>query len=115
MIFDVATMAVTTLPYAQATRLVRYMNAAHAAGYVGLSQVYPSWNYFNAINKQMGLLTEQERERIDDIDLDKGGNATRELIVWSMSEIQVAQVSFLQQALILGFSSFVSHNTAEMS
>lgn len=35
-IFDVATIAVTTLPKERATRLVRYMNAAHAAGYVGL-------------------------------------------------------------------------------
>lgn len=45
-IFDVATLAVVTLPMDRATRLVRYMNAAHAAGYVGLSQIYPSGSFF---------------------------------------------------------------------
>ena len=63
-IFDTATLAVTTLPYAQASRLVRYMNAAHAACYVGLSETYPSGNYFNYINRKFGLLTEEERARL---------------------------------------------------
>ena len=92
-IFDAATLAVTTLPFAQACRLVRYMNAAHAAGYVGLSEVYPSGSYFNRAAKKMGLLTEEERARLDAIDLDKGGSCNREIIVWAMNEIQTAQVS----------------------
>jgi len=73
-IFDAATLAVTHLPHAQVTRLIRCMNCAHAASYVGLSEIYPSGNYFNYVNKTMGLLTEQERARLDQIDLDKGGS-----------------------------------------
>lgn len=90
-IFDAASLAVTCLPYAQASRLVRYMNAAHAAGYVGLSEVYPSSNYFNYVNKQMGLLTPQERDRLDTIDLDKGGSCSREIIIWCMNEVAAAE------------------------
>ena len=91
-IFDVATLAVTTLPFAQANRLVRYMNAAHAAGYVGLSDIYPSQSYFNHIDETLGMLTPQERLRMNDLDLDNGGSCNRELIVWCMHEIQIAQV-----------------------
>ena len=94
-IFDAASIAVTTLPYAQASRLVRYMNAAHALGYVGLSEVYPSGNYFKYINQTMGLLTEQEWARLEDIDMDKGGSCTREVIVWCMNEVEAARVSYL--------------------
>jgi len=90
-IFDVATLAVTSLPYAQATRLIRYMNAAHAAGYVGLSEIYPSTSYFNHIDHELGLLTPQERQRLDAIDLDAGGSCNRELIVWCMNEIATAR------------------------
>lgn len=90
-IFDVATLAVTSLPYAQATRLIRYMNAAHAAGYVGLSETYPSTSYFNHIDHELGLLTPQERQRLDAIDLDAGGSCNRELIVWCMNEIATAR------------------------
>ena len=91
-IFDVATLAVTTLPFAQANRLVRYMNAAHAAGYVGLSEVYPSGSYFDHIDQELGLLTEEERARLNDMDLDQGGSCNRELIVWCMNEIATARV-----------------------
>ena len=92
-ILDTATLAVISLPYAQASRLVRYMNAAHAAGYVGLSKVYPSQSYFDHIDKDLGLLTEEERARLEEIDMDKGSAATRELIAWGVNEIQTAKVS----------------------
>ncbi len=88
-IFDVATIAVTsTLPKSVSTRLVRYMNAAHVAGYTGLSQTYPCSSFFMHLNKDLGLLTKEELSRMDDIDLDKGGSCQRELIAWSMMEIQ---------------------------
>jgi Bestrophin, RFP-TM, chloride channel len=102
-IFDIASLAVTTLPFAQASRLVRYCNAAHAAGYVGLSEIYPSQSYFNHIDKQLGLLTEEERARMDAIDLDKGGSCNRELIVWCMNEIQTARV---RKKDVVGYDSF---------
>ena len=37
-IYDVAVIAAAYLPRERAMRLVRYMNAAHVAGYVGLSE-----------------------------------------------------------------------------
>jgi hypothetical protein len=92
-IFDVATIAVTTLPPEVAKRLVRYMNAAHVAGYVGLSEVYPSSTFFSQMNKDLGLLTEDELARMEEIDLDKGGASNRELIAWCMMEVQTMQSS----------------------
>jgi Bestrophin, RFP-TM, chloride channel len=42
-IFDAATLARScAMPTEQALRLIRYMNAAHAAAYIGLSAVYPA-------------------------------------------------------------------------
>jgi len=70
-IFDVATLAVTTLPEEMATRLVRYMNAAHAAGFVGLSKTYPSGSFFRHINDSLKLLTDEELTRMNEIDLDQ--------------------------------------------
>jgi len=90
-IFDAATIAVTVLPKAQATRLVRYMNAAHAAGYVGLSTTYPSGSFFRHMNESLGLLTESELARMKEIDLDAGGSCNRELIAWCMKDIATAQ------------------------
>ncbi|CAB9512125.1 expressed unknown protein [Seminavis robusta] len=94
-IFDVATLAVNTLPFQQAHRLVRYMNAAHAAGYVGLSEIYPSKSYFKHINQHLGLLTEEEQARLNDINLDMGGSCNREIIVWCIREIQTARAKGL--------------------
>lgn len=93
-IFNSSILAVTSLPYAQASRLIRYLNAAHAAGYVGLNTVYPSGSFFNHINQSMGLLTEQERARLDAIDLDKGGSCYREILVWCMNEVESSYVSW---------------------
>jgi predicted membrane chloride channel (bestrophin family) len=90
-IFDVATVAVTTLPKERATRLVRYMNAAHAAGYVGLSDTYEYHSFFKQINESLKLLTDNELARMHAIDLDAGGSCHRELIVWCMNEIRSAQ------------------------
>lgn len=81
----------TVLPKEQANRLVRYMNAAHITGYVGLSSVYPSGSFFRHLNEQMALLTDQELKRMKEIDLDKGGSCSRELIAWAMKEVQMAQ------------------------
>jgi len=87
-IFDTASIAVTTLPKDVATRLIRWMNAANVAGYTGLSQTYPANTFFAHLNKELGLLTNDELARMEDIDLDKGGACQRELIAWCMKEIQ---------------------------
>ena len=90
-IFDAATLARTCLPQERALRMIRYMNASHAAAYVGLSAVYPSHNYFNRIEQTFQLLTPEERARMDKINLDTGGAAYRELIVWAMMEVEAAK------------------------
>lgn len=90
-IFDAATLARTCMPLERALRLNRYMNAAHAAAYVGLSEVYPSESFFNHFDNQYQLLTPEERARIDKVNLDAGGSAYRELIVWAMLEVQDAK------------------------
>ncbi|KAI2509429.1 hypothetical protein MHU86_4930 [Fragilaria crotonensis] len=87
-ILDVASLATTYLPKTTAQRLLRYMNAAHVAGYVGLSSTYSYANFFVKLNKDFGLLTARELERMNTIDLDKGGSCNRELIVWCLREIQ---------------------------
>jgi hypothetical protein len=92
-IFDAATLARSChMPSEQALRLIRYMNAAHAAAYVGLSSVYPSNGYFDRVCiNDFKLLTEDEKKRMDTIDMDSGGSAYRELIAWSMLEVQKAK------------------------
>ena len=87
-ILDVASLAATYLPKTTAHRIVRYMNAAHVAGYVGLSSTYSYPNFFVKVNKDFCLLTALELERMNTIDLDKGGSCNRELIVWCLREIQ---------------------------
>jgi hypothetical protein len=89
-IFDVATVAATVLPRERATRLVRYMNASHVAGYVGLSDTYEYINFFKPLNASLKLLTDSELERMNQIDLDSGGSGHRELLVWCMNEIKLA-------------------------
>jgi predicted membrane chloride channel (bestrophin family) len=87
-IFDTASLVVVCLPKAVATRLIRYMNAAHVAGYTGLSKTYPANSFFAHLNKSLGLLTEEELARMKEIDLDVGGSCQRELIAWCIQEIQ---------------------------
>lgn len=90
-IFDAATLVRTCLPADRALRLIRYMNAAHATAYVGLSPVYSTTNYFNHIDETFQLLTPEERARLDKINMDVGGSAHRELISWAMMEVQHAK------------------------
>ena len=87
-ILDVATLGATYLPKSVAHRIVRYMNAAHIQGYVGLSSTYSYPNFFVKMNKDFALLTARELERMNSIDIDKGGSCNRELIVWCLREIQ---------------------------
>jgi predicted membrane chloride channel (bestrophin family) len=64
------------------------MNAAHISGYVGINKTYPASSFFTKMNDGFALLTEREMTRMREIDLDKGGLANRELIVWCMRIIQ---------------------------
>lgn len=84
---DVTGLASTQIPQADAQRLVRYMNAAHVAGYVGLGGPYSRKHFFEPINQQHKLLTPQELRRIYDLDMDSGSAAFKELVTWCQREV----------------------------
>jgi len=98
-VLDVAALAKTTLPRKYALRLVRYMNAVHIAGYVGLSRVYTYSNFFVPINNLNRLLTPEEIERIESIDMNDDEAAYREIITWCLDEVATAA----DEELISGF------------
>eukprot|EP00549_Striatella_unipunctata_P015902 CAMPEP_0118681696 /NCGR_PEP_ID=MMETSP0800-20121206/5081_1 /TAXON_ID=210618 ORGANISM="Striatella unipunctata, Strain CCMP2910" /NCGR_SAMPLE_ID=MMETSP0800 /ASSEMBLY_ACC=CAM_ASM_000638 /LENGTH=375 /DNA_ID=CAMNT_0006578019 /DNA_START=44 /DNA_END=1171 /DNA_ORIENTATION=+ len=87
-IFDVAMIAKASLPIERAKRLVRYMNAAHVAAYVGISEVYSQDNFYNEVDKSHPMLTREEMGRINTIGMDTDGSCYRELVSWAMVEIQ---------------------------
>ena len=86
-IFDAATLANVYFPKKTGRRLIRYMNACHVAGFVGLSKTYPASTFWNKLNKDFGLLTPKEMARMEEIDMDKGGSCNRELAVWCLQII----------------------------
>lgn len=88
---DTAGLAATTLPKAHAVRLVRYLNAAHVAGYVGLSHTYTKRTFFDELNRTLGLLTADEMAHIERCDMDHRGDCFREIVNWALMEVQVAE------------------------
>jgi hypothetical protein len=95
---DLSGFAVTGLPLPNALRIVRYMNAAHVVGYIGLSDTYTEKNLFNALNPSRKMLTDDEVRRVSLLDMNNSSDAFRELTTWTLKEIMVAQ----QQGLIDG-------------
>jgi predicted membrane chloride channel (bestrophin family) len=91
LIHNIASLSRGELPTERGQRLLRYMNAAHVAAYVGLSDTYTKKNFFNPINKAWKLLTDQEHERMIELNMDGGGSCYRELIAWSLQEILDAE------------------------
>lgn len=92
-IFDAAALARSYLPRERALRLVRYMNAAHISAYVGLSDTYTYDNFFTPLNSSNHVLTGKELKRIKGINMNTGGSAYREIIVWCMIEVEQAQAN----------------------
>jgi len=90
-IFSVAALARSTIPRVNGLRLLRYLNAAHIAGYVGYASTYTYDNFFINANKAKGLLTTSEVNRMENICMDKGGSCYRELISWAIAEVTKAQ------------------------
>lgn len=90
-LYDLATLATTGLPLPNALRMVRFMNAAHCAGYIGLSDTYTKQNLFDALNPSYKMLTKQELTRIEALDMNDGSEAFRELTTWVLKEIVKAQ------------------------
>lgn len=81
-IFNLAYLARSNLLYAEAHRLLRYLNATHVLGYTGLSLVYTDDNLFDIMNDKHQLLTFEELGRIREVGADGGGAAYREVIGW---------------------------------
>ena len=90
-LLDVTSLINQSFPKAHAYRLVRYMNAAHAAGYVGLSETYNKVTFFDPINKKYALLSEQEMRRLNEIGLDQHSDAFMEIMEWCFREVRRAK------------------------
>jgi len=89
-IYDVAQIIAPTFCSASAHRLVRILNAAHVAGYVGMSRTYSKKEFFDNLNKIHQFLSIQELERINALDMDHGPDAFHELVGWCMQDIETA-------------------------
>ena len=103
LIEEVASIASCYLPKANAQRLVRYLNAAHTAGYVGLaSETYSTHSFFMELNKKYKFLTEPELNRATDIGMEGGADCMRELLMWAIREVQVVQKEGIIDARMSG-------------
>jgi predicted membrane chloride channel (bestrophin family) len=95
-IHDVASIVRQVLPEAQGKRIVRYMNAAHGAAYVGLNGTYTKSNFFQKQNTQYAWLTttgsNAEMEHIQAFDMDRclGPAACHELTEWCLHDVDTA-------------------------
>jgi hypothetical protein len=100
-IHDVASIVRQVLPEAHGKRIVRYLNAAHGAAYVGLNDTYSMRNFFNRLNTQYAWLTTTttttgntatEMERIHAFDMDRclGPAACHELTEWCLHDVDAA-------------------------
>ena len=90
---DVAGIATAQLPPASAQRLVRYLNAAHVAGYVGLCGPYNKSNFFDEFNREYNLLNDTETKRVERLDMDSGADAFKELVTWCQKDVSLAKKS----------------------
>ena len=89
-IFEVASIAQAFLPREIGLRLVRRMNAAQVAGYIGLSNTYTETNLFAEINKSFKLLSDEEMKRVVGLNMNAGGSAFREIIAWCQHDVAAA-------------------------
>jgi hypothetical protein len=86
-IFNLCYLARVALPPAEAWRLIRYVNAIHILGYIGLNTAYSDNNLFKALNEKHNILTENEVARLRCIGMDNGGGAYREVIGWAVDVV----------------------------
>ena len=89
-VLDFASLANSYLDRDQGLRLVRYMNAAYAAGFVGLSDAYTYNDFFIQYNRHAIVLTDHELDRIEVCNMDEGGSCYREILQWVQVEIKDA-------------------------
>lgn len=82
-LLNLSIWARVALPPVEAWRLIRYVNAVHILGYIGLGTAYTDENFFVELNKKHGFLTDVEVARLRKIDMDVGGSAHQEVLVWA--------------------------------
>jgi hypothetical protein len=75
-------------------RMWRHLNAAHALGYVGLSETFTMGNFVRPLAIRYGLLNEEEMARIeslnskfDETDSEVGIAAQREVLTWCLQDL----------------------------
>ena len=83
---DVAALASTQFPQELAEQIIRHMNAAHIAGYVGLGGPY-SYHY----NRVHNLMTPEEMESISHLDMHSGSDAVKELVTWCNRDVGIVK------------------------
>mmetsp|Transcript_6345 Transcript_6345/g.8254 ORF Transcript_6345/g.8254 Transcript_6345/m.8254 type:complete len:388 (-) Transcript_6345:23-1186(-) len=103
---DIAGLVSTQLPWAAAHRIVRHLNTAHVAGYVGLGGPYSKDTVFTHFNNEHGLLTKSELERVELLDMDSGSAAFKELCTWCQRDVTVA----LKSGHIDSYEATLLHN-----
>lgn len=91
-IYDItSSIATTSLPATSAQRLNRYLNAAHAAGYVGLAgHTYTTSAFFDTLNDMYGWITEEETQLIQKSSASlstSGPDVCHILVEWCMKDI----------------------------
>jgi len=112
-IFDTCTLARAFMEKSAAWRLYRFVNAAHLLAYSGLGGSYDESNLFEPVNSKFQLLTNEEKDRLKEVNL-TGGNCCREVLTWAMEciskEYVESSISNCQMKLftreILGLRGF---------
>ena len=88
---DVAALASTQFPQELAEQLIRHMNAAHIAGYVGLGGPYSKRFFFDHYNREHNLMNPEEMESISHFDMDSGSDVVKELVTWCNRDVGIAK------------------------
>mmetsp|Transcript_34880 Transcript_34880/g.74394 ORF Transcript_34880/g.74394 Transcript_34880/m.74394 type:complete len:388 (-) Transcript_34880:75-1238(-) len=93
---DVAGLARAQLPPEIGDAIVRHLNAAQIAGYVGLNAIgqgspYSRNHFFDVYDEQYKLLTPEERKMIEHHDMNNSGLCMKELCTWCQVEVAEAR------------------------
>jgi len=88
---DVAGLASVLFPPELGRQIVRHMNAAHIAGYVGLGGPYSKRHFFDHYNKKHNLLTPAEMDSIAHLDMESGSDIMKELVTWCQHDVGIAR------------------------
>ncbi|KAL3789006.1 hypothetical protein HJC23_012711 [Cyclotella cryptica] len=93
---DVAGLAKAQLPPELADRLVRHINAAQIAGYVGLNAIghgcpYSKAHFFDHYNSQYNLLTADEMNILQHHDMEYSALYMKELVTWCQLDLALAR------------------------